>query len=1204
MIEKFRKYFLPLLTLVVVASTFLYYRSVAVIDYADYTQSFEKRLHHQQKKLSNFLQTKAKSFGHKEISEQWAEKEVKSNFFTHVYRNDSLLYWNTNQLPILRFADIHFPENGLIKLQNGWYWSKTVEANNYKICGTFLIQQDYAYENKDLINGFSSVFNMPFKAHISVTNEEGFNVNDSEGNYLLSLVPSENQKASTTQSYVYLILFLLTCWLLLMLLYKYQQLLDIKGIIVPIIIASIQFGLLKSEWWIGIKFFEVFDPQLFGLNIWFPNFGVFLLNVAILIYFIYSVKAVVRRLQNKWIIAFIAFLSFFVWRFLIYMTFILVEDSSIPLMIEDVFSLNLYSLVAVIAIGAVFYIQYLLSNLLVKRLLKVGFKLTTIAVGLFVLSTTYFFYEIYAGYDLLSAAVLPLFVYAIAVFLMTKSEQTSSFSIGLLTLFFFTAVISNALIQFNEQKEKAEREIYANQVATEKSIDTESRYLELAPKIEEDNFLQKLVKSPFRMRLSDLKENLERRFFNGYWERYELNFNLYDELGKSIVDINNTGSQSVKDLDKIIEVSGEHSEISNETYFINDYREQYSYIIKQPIVAENGNKATLYITLKSKKIPEEIGFPRLLISSEAQVLEPLENYSIAKYHNGRLLTNYGEFNFPISIKIMFEDKSVSTGYINYGGYNHYILEKSHHDAIVLSKKQPSFLDLLTNFSYLLVFFGLLLLPLIFRSSSDLTKRTFTLAMRIQLVLIALVFISLLAFGWGSGVFIENQYNDYTNNMIREKLRSVETEVVSSLGRFDELDISNDGEFIEYILKKFSRVFFTDINLYDQNGYLLASSRPKIFNVGLISEQMNPVAFKNLNFGQRSEYVHLEHIGKLSYSSAYQPFYNTEGRKLAYINLQHFGQQREFESQIQKFLVAIINVFILLLAVSIILAIFISNWLTAPLRTLQEKVAGLKFGEKNEPINYAAEDEIGSLVKEYNKKLEELEYTAEQLAKSERESAWREMAKQVAHEIKNPLTPMKLSVQQLLRAYNPDDPNSQMKLERVANSIVEQIDALTKIANEFSNFAKMPTLSMSELNLHKLIQGVVDVFSGKEDYSLEFTSNSNEILVIGDYDQLIRVFNNIIKNAIQALPENVDGRITIDLIKGDSDVKITVTDNGSGIPKDVQKKIFVPYFTTKSTGTGLGLAMVKQIIENHQGSIDYDTEQNVGTTFNIHIPLAR
>ncbi|MFN6013972.1 MAG: sensor histidine kinase, partial [Flavobacteriales bacterium] len=376
-----------------------------------------------------------------------------------------------------------------------------------------------------------------------------------------------------------------------------------------------------------------------------------------------------------------------------------------------------------------------------------------------------------------------------------------------------------------------------------------------------------------------------------------------------------------------------------------------------------------------------------------------------------------------------------------------------------------------------------------------------------------------------------------------------------------------------------------------------------FNIGLLSEQMNPSAFYSFHVRNKSEFVHDESIGELNYASAYLPFVNNEGKMLGYLNLQHFGQQKDFETQIQGFLVAIVNVFMLLLAISIVLAVFISNWLTAPLRLLQENFANIRFGKANSRISYNKEDEIGALVKDYNQKLDELEYTAQQLAQSERESAWREMAKQVAHEIKNPLTPMKLSIQQLLRVYDPKDPDSEKKLQKVAGSIIEQIDALTNIANEFSNFAKMPRPAEISLDLLPLLENVIEVFRQEINCKIAFNKTENSMMIRADKDQMVRTFNNLIKNAIQSIPEDREGLIRISVKKNEQKVRIEVADNGCGIPVAMRSKIFVPYFTTKSTGTGLGLAMVRQIVENHRGTIDFESTENVGTTIIINFPQA-
>src|SRR5690606_6127984 len=234
-------------------------------------------------------------------------------------------------------------------------------------------------------------------------------------------------------------------------------------------------------------------------------------------------------------------------------------------------------------------------------------------------------------------------------------------------------------------------------------------------------------------------------------------------------------------------------------------------------------------------------------------------------------------------------------------------------------------------------------------------------------------------------------------------------------------------------------------------------------------------------------------------------------------------------------------------------------------------------------------------------IEELELAAQQLAQSERESAWRDMAKQVAHEIKNPLTPMKLTVQHLVRSFDPTDPTAVERLHKVSNSLIEQIDTLTQIANEFANFAKMPKPTFQQVDLTNLIEVATNIY--KESSEVDIQVNVQSPLVIqGDKEQLLRVFNNLIKNAIQSIENSNLGLIQIVSTVSNGEINIAITDNGSGMDEETKQKIFTPYFTTKSTGSGIGLAMVRQIIQNHGGTITFESQQGIGTTFTITLPM--
>lgn len=1199
------KYLFNLLAILSSIVFVVYYLSISSNDFQQEIDIFQEQIIEKERQLSLELEKVERTLYTNDIASLWEDVDTDNDVYTHVYHNDSLLFWNTNHLPIIRFKNIQFPSEGLVHLQNGWYICKTKILGRYTIVSSYLLKREYSYTNKDLVNEFNPEFSLSFDADLSLLDEGEFLINDKEGKFLFSLLPYKNQTISDNTAILGMLILVLVHSLWIIVLFKTLIHSRFKWAF-PFILILFRTFSIHFNWLNFLDDTIITDPDLYATNYWFPNFYHFSLNIIYLAFISYFLRKILENTPKsnfgKFLGLFLFLCSFgfyYVYHLLVYS---LIQNSTIQLEIEKFFDLTVISILAFGFIGLFFYIHFSLVKSIISLCKKQGISSNHLAVLSFILSFFYVLFDITYGFQVFASAIFPMIFYAVLLYTGYKKGKSYSISFGVVLLLLFSVISSSLINDLNAEKDLEERKIYANQLATEKNIATELEYNSLSDKIHSDRYLKKFIGKKQNVISSVFHENIERRFFLGYWERYEFDFYFFDSEHKPIID-DNSQTDNYGEINNLISEYGEVSTLNSSIYFITGNAEQYSYIIRETIYNKDSVPATFIATLKSKKIPEEIGFPRLLISSKTNVLESIENYSIAKYHNNQLTTKYGAYHYPSSYTVILPKSLKQSGAFDYGGYNHYALKKEDGNLILLSNKKLTLLEKITSFSFLFSLYGLLLLPLMLNVNRNKKfKTTFTLSLKIQVVLIGLVFISLLSFGWGSGLFVKNQYNEFTNDVIREKLNSVEFEIKAKLGKFDNLSIAENGNYMEYILRKFSNVFFTDINMYDKHGYILATSRPKVYNVGLLSEQMNPQAYVNMSQYMKSQFVQQERIGNLNYTSAYKPFYNANGILMGYINLQHFGQQREFENQIQKFLVAIINVFVLLLAVSVILAVFISNWLTSPLRFLQENLAQVKFGERNMKIEYNREDEIGALVKEYNKKLDDLQSTAEQLAQSEREGAWREMAKQVAHEIKNPLTPMKLRVQQLLRVYDPNDPKSKERLASVGASLIEQIDALTKIANEFSNFARMPKPNLERVEISELVENVINLFNTEKAVSIVNEGTKEKLFVLADKDQLVRVFNNLIKNAIQAIPSDKKGHINIRIERLGNHVQISFQDDGIGINKDLQSKIFAPNFTTKSTGTGLGLAMVQQIVTNHQGTIHFHSEVNVGSEFVVRFPL--
>jgi len=473
--------------------------------------------------------------------------------------------------------------------------------------------------------------------------------------------------------------------------------------------------------------------------------------------------------------------------------------------------------------------------------------------------------------------------------------------------------------------------------------------------------------------------------------------------------------------------------------------------------------------------------------------------------------------------------------------------------------------------------------------------------KIQLTLVSTLLVLLFLVGGG---LVQYNYQEFQRSMkesLDQKVRAISLELGLRIGHASKLDSLHT--YLGDQLSEISDITWSDINLYDLEGNLAASSRNEIFDRGLTSGRMNPQAFRAMSVQGNATFLHNENLGRMEFFSVYAPLINQKEELTGYVNLPYFNRQDEFTRQVTGFIVAFINLYILVVLLTMMIALAISTKLTVPLLQIEQKLKGIALGKQNARIEYQGADEIGRLVEAYNKKVAELADSAALLARSERESAWKEMARQVAHEINNPLTPMKLNVQYLQKVKEEGSPNFDDYFNRVTRMLVAQIDALSAIASAFSDFARMPSSHIESVEMVGLVREIATLFDAPEGYDLNVSYPEQPmVFVSGDRDQLRRALVNIVRNATQAIQNRSRGTILVSVEVNGQLLRIAVSDNGNGIPEADRDRLFEPSFTTKSGGMGLGLAITKSIIENYKGEIGFQSDEG-GTTFFIDFPLS-
>ncbi len=1133
-----------------------------------------------------------------------------------VIKEDNAVFWSDNKIP--ETADLLEVENdSLLFLENGWYLAQKQKINDTSFIGLILIKNEYHYSNQYLKQSFQSDFSIDDDVIISYK-KTSFPVINQTGKPLFYLDYSKTQNKSNAFPRILGILFYIISAIFIIFYFTalagyYDRFRRIPSFSLFVIGALLLLRALMlifnlPEFWYNS---DLFSPKLYAASVVFPSFGDLLINVlfAFLIAIILYIRIRIKKIAVLPKIARIAAVIGFVFPLLIisYRVVWLIKgviiNSIISYNVNNIFSLNFYSITGLFIIILLFSTLFLTTKKISDFTHLFTNKLHELIIAWTISLAAYF--TIIWHFELLLFCLGALIIVLLILLWWFKSLKKNIFEFSQLMLFvlIFSIFATFVLYINNNIKELELRKSLALSLAVQQDPITEFAYLDIEQKIVNDSTLISSLSVPY-FDESRLKEYLGRNYFSDYWSKYDVQVTVCRSADSLLIKPDNIQKGCFDFFNSIIRDQGKPT-VSCDLYFLDKGNGRSSYIAQVQFPNRRNvylSNTRLFIEFDAKFVPKGLGYPELLLDEKVSGTTDLSDYSYARYFNKDLISQFGKYLYSLDAShygvVDTEFKIFDSQH-----YNHLYYNADANTILIVSRKSYGIMDFVTPFSYMLVLFTTLVL-IYFVTHRFIVHRNiinFNFQYRIQFSMIFIVLVSLLLIGIVSIYFILNIYSKKNEENIKEKTHSITIELESKLSGQAYID-KRMSAYVQDLLLKFSNVFFTDINMFDLDGNLIASSRSKIFDEGLIGKRIDPIALSKLKNELRTMYVHEEKIGELNYISSYAPFRNNQNEVIAYLNLPYFAKYNETKKELSTFIVAIINIYILLFALAIIIAFIISGYVTKPLVIIKEKIARLKFGSRNEKINWDAEDEIGNLVVEYNRMVDQLEYSAELLAKSERESAWREMAKQVAHEIKNPLTPMKLSVQYLEKSLNESKDNLGERLNKFSKTMIEQIDTLSNIATAFSDFAKMPTIIIEKTNFTALLSNIVDLYKGIKIKVTCDTSSVDEAIMFIDPKMMNQVLTNLIRNSEQSFSENSEGEIKIKLNKEDKWFVISISDNGCGIPDDKKDKIFVPSFTTKNSGMGLGLAMVKNIIDSFGGYITFESETNVGTTFYLHIPV--
>lgn len=1152
-----------------------------------------------------------------------------------IFKNGRLIFWSDYQF---------VPDYPLVE---GNYKLKSVSTNtgkfiinrrlvirnpdNFEVFSMVMLYGEYEFESNQLRKDYNpTIFKLnPKQINISPVAATHLNMYANTKEFLFSVTPPikpNNIKNQSVPVNVVLLGLLGLFFLLIYLLARIRVLNKTNQYETAFLLLMSYFILFRAVmlfYNIPIIFYEsdIFNPKLYNSSFIAPSLGDFILNlIVIIVLLIYLLNYYYKMKQYLWLLrlsytikkivsVMIVILSFIIFQGFYLQILNIYEKSSYQLDISMSIdflnnSLKLSTLFVFILISSVYFLStHLLSSILIKLnrfsakwaylALTIGFLIWSIFAKILLNENIFLLISHCLYMGLLLYTKLPKYLYTFRYQTFIYFFMGALACAGLGTYVVYNQAIRKDFIQKKEfgRKYLAENDGIGEYKLSKANID-----------ISKDSIMKILIKSAILPR-EQVQSYIRKIVLDNYFDYYVTEVLAFDVNGKSLDNISAAHSfQAYENQYKTPKYQTDYSNI----FFVNDASNNYQkqYIDFIPLL-NNQNKAIGYVIIDLRKRDDatsDADLSDLPTSGEGQLVA--ENYSYAVYENGKIIKTGGKnYNYEHNISLsLVEGKQISDQGIIDNGFSHVATMNKNGRKIVVSSDEISLPTIYSNFSFLFLTLVIIiiLVILIYAIHHGFSSLNINFATKIQiylnvaflLPLILVVGITLKIIGIKLSESQQQSYVSQTEN--------IGVSLLPVVNRFTQGKMSK--QFLIDTLKNISKNSKKYVSVFDITGHLLATNKLLSYETGILSTYLNPEAYVRIIEEQEHNIIIPETMGNLSFMSSYGGINSNDGKLMGIVKIPFYDSEVSNEQEISAVIGSLLNTFTTIFLGLLLLSYFASNILTVPLRLITNKLRKIDLSKPNEPLAWRSDDEIGILIKAYNDMLLKLDESKVALADTTKQSAWQQMAKQVVHEIKNPLTPMKLSLQLLQHKISKGVAIDATHIKNQIESLIGQIDNLSYIANSFSDFARLPVPKREVFDFIYEVNKVVNLYSENKNINLSKDVPQKPLMVWGDRQLTGNIINNLLMNAIQSVPSERKPNINITVEINTEAVTFSITDNGTGVLKENASKIFMLDFSTKAEGTGVGLALAKWVVDNSKGSIWFDTVQDQGSTFYFTLPL--